>query len=290
MPPCRRWRRWERGCGTARAHGETPHGPRFSDNLPPFTGHKRGAILPIRLISSVGVAAVAAALGFAAPALASSVHFQTGAGNRSPGAHIKNNRFMAGYETTASSTNAMSVTTTIVVPTVKNCRTTRKVIIPFVSAEASSTNAAVGLDIHCRNGKVINFPIFDVNGHNKANASAHAHPGDKVVLRLSWNSSRLLLAVVDKTRPSVTRKLSGVGSSSFSDPDIADSVIGGSEPFPVPDFGKINFSESKINGRGLGLAPGLTRDNLVNMSDVLQIKTGPIRSDKESFTTTFKHS
>ena len=217
------------------------------------------------------------------------MHFHTGAGKGVRGVHTENNPSAAGYEATASSPKAMSVTSTIVVPTVKNCGTTRKVIIPFVSANDSSATAAVGLDIHCRNGKVIYFPIFnDPKGRNKAFAHARAHPGDKVVLRLSWNSTRLLLAVVDKTHPSVTRKLTGAGSSSFSDPGIGDSLI--ESNVPVPDFGKVSFSESKINGRALGLAPGLTRFNLVNSSDVLQIKTGPIASNNESFTTTFKHS
>ena len=184
----------------------------------------------------------------------------------------------------------MSVTTTIVVPAVKNCGQTRKAIIPFVGAEVGTTeSAAVGLDIHCRNSKVIYFPIFSAADKIKADASAHAHPGDTVVLRLSWNATRLSLAVVDKTHPSVTRKLTAAGSSSFSEAAIGDSVIG--EPHvPVPDFGKVTFSESKINGRALGLASGLTRENLVNSSDVLQIKTGPLASNNESFTTTFKHS
>ncbi len=242
----------------------------------------------IRLISSLGVAAVAAALGFAGPALASSTPFQTGAGKRLPGPRTASNPGSAGYETTASSPDAMSVTTTIVVPAVKNCGTTRKVIIPFVSADDSSGQGAAGLDIHCRNSKVIYFPIFAAGGNVEARASAHAHPGDKIVLRLSWNATRLLLAVIDKTHPSVTRKLTEPGSSSFSDPGIGDSVI---EPnVPVPDFGEVAFSQSKINGRALGSAPGLRRENLVSMSDVLQIKTGPIRSDNRSFTTTFKHS
>jgi hypothetical protein len=263
--------------------------PWFSGNLTRFTD-KKGGILRIRLTSSLGVAALAAPLGFAAPALASSVRFETGAGKHLRGAHTKSSPFMAGYESTAPSPTATSVTTTLVVPTVKNCGTTKKVIIPFVATDAGMTGAAVGLDIHCRNGKVIYFPIFNT-GHspNKAFAHARAHPGDTVVLSLRWNSTRLSLAVVDKTHPSVTRKLTAPGStSSFSDAAIGDSIIG--KDVPVPDFGKVTFTKSKINGHALGLAPGLTRVDLVNMSDVLQIKTGPIRSDNRSFTTTFKHS
>ncbi|MGN6168373.1 MAG: G1 family glutamic endopeptidase [Solirubrobacteraceae bacterium] len=197
---------------------------------------------------------------------------------------------MAGYEASVSSPTAINVTTQIVVPPVKKCGATKEVIIPFVAAHVgTTTSAAVGLDIHCNNGKVIYFPIFNTGRPpNKAFAHARAHPGDTVVLRLSWNSMRLSLAVVDKTHPSVTRTLTGAGSSSFSDAAIGDSVIG--EDVPVPDFGKVNFSKSKINGRALGLASNLRRDNLVNSSDVLQIKTGPIASNNQSFTTTFKHS
>jgi hypothetical protein len=95
--------------------------------------------------------------------------------------------------------------------------------------------------------------------------------------------------VVDKTHPSVTRNLTGAGSSSFSDAGVGDSIIGEHAP-PVPDFGKLNFFKSKINGRALGLASELTRDNLVSSSDVLEIKTSPLASNKESFTTTFEHS
>lgn len=206
------------------------------------------------------------------------------------GAHTKRSLFMAGYESRASSLTAVSVTTTFVVPAVKKCGDTKEVIIPAVAARgASHSSAAVGLDIHCRNSKVIYFPIFSADGKIRARAHARAHPGDTVVLRLSWNSTRLSLAVVDKTHPSVTRTLTGMGSTSFSKPGIVDAIIG-NPPAPVPDFGKIAFSKSKINGRALGRAPGLTRDNLVNSSHVLQVKTGPIVSNNESFTTTFKHS
>ena len=245
--------------------------------------------MPIRLTSSAAAVALVSALGFAAPAGASPTGFGAGAGKLLPGARTASSVDFAGYESSSSSPTAISVTTTIVVPAVNKCGTARKVVIPFVSASAGSGDfAAVGLDIHCRNSKVIYFPIFDVNGTNTARAQAHAHPGDRVVVRMSWNSARLVLAVVDKTRPSVTRKLTGLGDSSFSDPAIGASNI--DRQVPVPDFGKVNFSNSKINGRALGAAPSLERFNLVNSSHTLQIKTGPIASNKESFTTTFKHS
>jgi Peptidase A4 family len=242
--------------------------------------------LRIRLIFSLGAAALAAALGLAAPTFASSMHFQTGAGKGLRGTHTENNPSTAGYETNSLSASTISMTTTFVVPAVKHCGNARKAIIPFIG----SGNGDVGLDLHCRHGKVINFPIFAADGHIKADAAAHAHPGDTIVLRLTWNATRLSLYVIDTTHPSVTRTLTGAGSSSsFTDAAIGDSVIG-SPPPPVPDFGKVTFTKSKINGRALGLTPGLIRDNLVNSSHVLQIKTGPIASNNESFTTTFKHS
>jgi hypothetical protein len=243
--------------------------------------------LRLRLIPWLGTAASVAALGFAAPALASSEGFQTRAGKL---VRAKASPFAAGYESSAKSDTAVSVTTTIVVPAVKNCGDAKKVVIPFVAADGDTMEGvAAGLDIHCRHGRVIYFPIFNAGGSNKAFASAHVRRGDEVSLRLSWNATKLSLAVVDKTHPSATRTLTGVGSSSFSQPSIGDSIIG-NPPAPVPDFGKIVFSKSKINGRALGRAPGLTRANLVNASHVVQIKTGPIASDQESFTTTFKHS
>lgn len=179
--------------------------------------------------------------------------------------------------------------TTIVVPAVKKCGARKKVVIPFVAADAGTVGSVAGLDIHCRNRKVIYFPIFDVEGKIIAYSKARAHPGDKVVLRMSWNTANLSLAVVDKTRPSATRIAKGSGSTSFMDPEIGDATIG-NMPAPVPDFGKVTFSKSTVNGKALGLDSPLTQYNMVNSSHILQTKTGPIQSKKQSFTTTFEHS
>lgn len=196
---------------------------------------------------------------------------------------------MAGYDSAGSGMTRVNLTTATVVPRIRKCSRQNNAVTPSVAAfNARSGVSAVGMFVGCQNGKARYFPIFDVDGAVKQYRALAARPGDKLVLHVDWTSTSASVSLVDKTHPGVSKTLMGPGSSSFTGASVGESVAP-KDP-PIPDFGSERFSKSILNGKALGVAPHLERFNMVNASSVLQIKTGPIASNNESFTTTFKHS
>jgi hypothetical protein len=132
-----------------------------------------------------------------------------------------------------------------------------------------------------------------VYGHSTSYPADVAHAGETIVLRVSMSRHGVYVAVIDKThRFTVSRTggaccLAGGGWT-------GDAVWwpGGSTRFEgVPDFGKLTYTNSKVNGRSLDSAPALSRYELkYPRSTPLRIATGPISSGGETFSTYFKHS
>lgn len=139
----------------------------------------------------------------------------------------------------------------------------------------------------CVKGKARYYPSFIVNGRHGTYPSAAARPGDKIVLHENCNSKMCSLSLVDKTFPDVNTALTGIGAASFSGAGVGDMSFSG---LPIPNFGKVTFSNSTLNGHAFRLAPGLARFNMVNSSMTLQIKTSRFATDGESFKTIFEHS
>ncbi len=60
-------------------------------------------------------------------------------------------------------------------------------------------------------------------------------------------------------------------------------------PYHVPEFKQITFTNSKLNGQPFGGFP-VTRYDMVNGAMTVQIATGSLASNNESFKSAFKHS
>lgn len=193
--------------------------------------------------------------------------------------------FIAGYgsDTTFPSLN---LTTTFVVPKVKCGHKTRELGVGITTLSPGGPQAVL-LVTGCQGGTSIYVPVVATSATRKRGRAAH--PGDKVVLHEKANSTSEALSFVDKTHPKATTKLTTTGDTSFS-PAIADykNTSNGSG-YPIPNFGKITFTNTKLNGQPFGTTP-LTRFEMVNSSTVIQIATSPFASNNESFKTTFKHS
>jgi hypothetical protein len=226
-------------------------------------------------LSLTAAAAGTASLGLAGPALAAS---------KGPFSPPQPSTYQAGYVIQSSGFSPLKLTTTFVVPKLKDCSHKNKAIAPAIFAGEAG---GVGLFVGCQNGKARYFPVFRIGSNITKFVSSHAQPGDKIVLTITGNTTHFTASVVDKTRSGVSHKLTGLGQSFFPDPAVVDTQW---RNWPVPDFGVIKFSASKINGHPFGSELGVTRYNLVKSGSTVQIKTGPFGSDKESFKTTFEHS
>ena len=238
-------------------------------------------------------------LGFAGPASASSWPVFRGlfhpraavAGTpRASSAPAAPSPYAAGYLSNTAYPS-LNLTTTFVVPKVK-CGHTNSVVAAGMTT-ISSGGGPVGeqgvlLLIGCKSSGSP-FYIPAVSTGSTAQRGHAAHPGDTVVLHETASASSVSVSFADKTHPTANMKLTGTGAPFFSPAieELKDSS--GSTSYPIPNFGKITFTKSKLNHQPFGLSP-VNRVDMVNSSAVVQIATSPFASDNESFKTTFKHS
>lgn len=240
----------------------------------------------MRTRSLLPLAALAAALGFAAPALAS------------PATPIptKKSKGFAGYRVNAKvapQNGEVDVTATIVVPKLKCTKAHRAMVASAGLVEDSKTNASLGgLSIGCAHGKAHYFPLLVVNDHLQNFPKTSAHPGDMVTLEASVDSTETTVEVFDHTHMFDKSKTGATYSSFVGYPWIGDLTKGTkSRTLGVPKFGKMRFSTATIDGNPFGLTAPQVRFNLYNSSKAkLKIKTGGYAAGKQAFSTIFKHS
>lgn len=244
--------------------------------------------MPIRLFAPA--AALAAALGLAVPALAST----HGAAAPYARASIptKKSTGFAGYQIHAK--NGMTgVTTTIVVPKLKCSKTNRAIGASVGLDQDSNSNPfSANLFIGCVKGKATYFPFLTVKGHRQSYPKTVAHPGDMVTLEVAANTTETVVEVDDLTHSFSKSKTSAGYSSFVANPWVGDVVWrtkSGAQG--VPDFGKIHFRTATLNGTPFGSLTPQVRFNRYNSSKTtLQIQTGGYGPSMQAFGTTFKHS
>jgi hypothetical protein len=251
--------------------------------------------LRIRLF--VPCAAVAVALGFGAPALASSQQAPPSAQGAagSPDARTslpatKSTKF-AGYEINLQD-GQVDIATTIAVPKLRCTRARRAIGASVGMFEDSKKRfSSANLFIGCVNGKARYFPFLRVHQREQNFPRVAAHPGDKVVLEAAATKTETTVSVTDDTH-SFSKTKTGAGFSTFVGyPWIGDVTWSiKSRVLRVPNFGKIQFSYSTMNGEPFGSHTGMEQFDRYNPTrTVLQIKTGAFATDQESFSTFFKH-
>jgi hypothetical protein len=250
--------------------------------------------LPIGLLGLA--AAFAAALGFAAPVLASIP--PTHGGSAAPHARAtigtKKSTSFAGYSIDAKEGNS-DITTTIEVPKLKCTKTNRAIGASAGLYEDSKTNfSSANLFIGCVTGKATYFPFLTVNGHEQDFRNTVVHPGDMVTLEVVGYQApeKTTVSVVDLTH-SFSKTKNGKGYSNHAGHPWIGDVTWSSQAkvLGVPDFGKIHFRTATINGNPFDTVSPQQRFDRYNKSKTtLQIHTGGYGPSKQAFGTTFKHS
>jgi hypothetical protein len=249
------------------------------------------------LLSLAAVATILVQLGATGSALASSAGQKAGSArgaSGSPAGHMQApaapSSTFAGYSVQGGGEGTFTVTANIVVPKLKCHSGPEQAIAPSVGVYyTSSSFSAASLFVGCDNGKPLYFPSLVVHGANNNYVKLKAGAGDKVVLHVSQSASGTVVSVVDKSRKGVKKTLNGAGSQGGSAPWVGDSGWYNPGLLAVPNFGKIDFSGSTLDGHPFGSAGALARWNRVN-GTTTQIATSAFASNHESFTTVFKHS
>ncbi len=210
---------------------------------------------------------------------------------------MRKDEFFAGYEWGKNSQNdATGVTTSFVVPPVKNCTQTNTGILPGVTvAIIPAPRSVAGLFVGCSGGRARYFPVLAINGSVSEFKSLRARPGDAIAVTATENENLTRVSVKDRTRTTASKTLTGAGSGNVdatSDPvigDLAWPLLRNAEG-PVPNFGKISFSGSKIDALPLGsYGAELTHFNLYDDPTLttLEVSAGNLASNGQSFKTTF---
>lgn len=253
----------------------------------------------MRLLFSLSATAVCAvSLGLCAPSLASP------AGGASGGAsdartvasnpNFSNPNF-AGYVYQATNYRKFTVTTTIMVPKLKCTSSTERAIDASVGmgSRAGAALTSAGLFVGCYQDKAYYYPSLEINGSNHNYPKHEAKPGDQVVLSASESAKGTSVSVTDVTHK-FKQSLKGGGSNELSNPWVGD--VGWYNPglLAVPDFGSLHFANSKLDGKafgswGKGSGSTPVRENRAS-GGTTQIATTALATNREAFTTTFKHS
>ena len=201
--------------------------------------------------------------------------------------------FFAGYHAQITR-GQFRVMTTFVVPKVTGCGRRETGIAPSAGVfvrEAQSSSAAVF--VGCHNGKADYFPQLTLNSSSTNYTKVKLHPGDEVVLTTFENANRTIVTVADRTAYTKTTA-TGAGGTFLGDPFVGDMgwpKANSQNLEPVPNFGKIAFSRSKIGKTPLGSVKALFRDFRVDAHhpSEVEIQTTKLGSDMESFKTIFKN-
>ncbi len=244
------------------------------------------------------MATIVVQLGATGAAFASSAGQGAGGVHGAPGSpagHMQrpdtNNATFAGFSVQGGGEATFTVTANVVVPKLTCSSGPERAIAPSVGVYNMSSNfSAASLFVGCYQGKPHYFPSLVINGANHNYATLKAGAGDKVVLHVSQSASGTVVSVVDKSRKGVKKTLNGAGSQGGSAPWVGDSAWNNPGLLGVPNFGKIDFSGSTLDGRPFGSAgSALVRWDRVN-GPTTQITTSAFASNHESFATVFKHS
>ncbi len=255
----------------------------------------------IRSLPVVAAATLLASAGIAASAVASpagtarpnSWRFRSFSAPPRTNTPFKSSDF-AGYELEGYG-SSLSTTTTFVVPKVTGCSTTGSGIVPGTSIGEPGGYSGAGVFVGCVGGKAVYVPLLVINTKIHEYKSLAVKPGDKIVVTAAENFKATKLTFTDKTRKGVAKTLTGAGDASYGGvvgyPEFGDAAV---PPFssshePVPNFGQIGFTRSQITiPLGFTGPGGDFQYDLYNTStNTLEVSTGNLSSNGESFTTTF---
>jgi hypothetical protein len=184
---------------------------------------------------------------------------------------------------------SLTATTQFTVPAVTGCTSTDDFVVIGVGLPTGETSVtATGVAVGCMGGAPFYGGETDING-TITPVPVTINPGDKILLKLAVSGASTTGTFADKTQ-GFSQPIKGKGGKpTGSCVGIDGSENGTNGDPPVPDFGKVVFSSSEINGKTI-TASGATRVNMATASGVLQIGTGAVTKTGKGFTSTFKNS
>lgn len=247
------------------------------------------------LLGGVGVLALAAVgFGFFGPALASGAANAAMTGPGLPG--YPGDAAFAGYG--LDRVHTPSATTTFRVPRLR-CGSADQAIAPTIAAlmpgafDVPPVSAAT-LFVGCDRGKAYYWPELQVSdargGTIKNYPTKAAHAGDTIVLHVKYGH----VSVVDRTHKFKVSLLNGtksdevwIGDLGWLNPTGTPSPPRTFRVAPVPDFGTLTFTNTRLGRRPLGHR-GFRSDRQTPRG-TLQIKTGLPFNGGMAFRTIFEH-
>ena len=251
------------------------------------------SVIPLLAAGAVALAAAAPASAFS---LGRSGPPRRGLEARSGTLEPVSSEYFAGYEADIYSDSGQTVTSTMVVPKIKKCTNTDQGLGVGVSLDVNEgdTYSVAGMFVGCYKGKPDYYPFLTINGTETNYTKTAAHPGDKVVMTVSVTDERTVVLAQDK-KAKFKERLAGEGELEGAGyPEVGDGywyfhddTLAG-----VPKFGKLSFSDSKVDGESFVAAADsdLVQYDRYSSSSKLEIATGPFASNGESFKTIFKSS
>lgn len=186
---------------------------------------------------------------------------------------------------------AVATTTTIVVPKLR-CTTADRAIAAGTGLVTRAARSSAELFVGCVDGKPQYFPVLIVNGHQTNYKALAVHAGDRIVLSAFESARAARVSVTDETQQSIKKTVTGHGARGVGGPWVGDQAWSNSGTAErVPNFDTLGYSNSKLDGKKLGsTGTKLKRFNRVSTTGKLQITTGRLAHDRESFKTLFKHA
>ncbi len=158
-------------------------------------------------------------------------------------------------------------------------------VAPGAEIQTASSVVQAGVAVGCEGGAPFFSGEYDIKG-TITPFSVNVQPVDKVVVSLTVTSAKSTGSFQDVTQ-GFKKSFSGAGVKGTKS---CVGVDGSSEAGgPIPNFGKVTFSASKINDVTIAAA-GAAPENMVSSGGVLQVKTGALNGAGTGFTATFEHT
>jgi hypothetical protein len=239
-----------------------------------FTVHKAAV--------TVGVAMAAVGLSASPVQAATASHFAAAANVTSPG--------QAGYVLRPAPATS-SASTTFSVPGLTCPASGLLGVAPgafvFTGSGTTASLSGAGVFLVCQNGATIYQAEAIVNGAGTPLAVTVAK-ADVITTTVSVSATKVSVTLKDTTKH-FTKTLTGSGATPNEVLDGIDSLTSGGTQLGVPNFGKVAFSNSSIDGKTLKAAAAKALD-MVSTTHVLKIKTGTLDATGKKFTDTYKHA
>ena len=186
-----------------------------------------------------------------------------------------------------------AVSAIIVVPNLNCTATPSAGTSMYAGVGIQSVNSYARLYLACTSTGVASYyPSLLVNGTARDVTSDVAHAGDRIELAVSQSDSQVTVSVIDLTH-TFNATSNGGGSGTSEGITVGDfPAVSGATTAGVPNFGTLTFTATLVNGYPFGSAtPGLQTDNLyASSTSALDIQTTYSATNREAFTTVFKHS